>query len=259
MRCPKCGYISFDHAESCSKCKKDISGSTEVEGTTYQASAPSFLKIPGTSSIPVAETDDSDASTEIAFDGGDEFDFSDPDLEVLVADDEQDEIAVGDEGEEVVAFEEAELGDAEGDFQIESDDEGVAFDFELEGDDDEPIAAPTLDVPDALADISDLAPPEPAASPAVNDAMSLSLDDEVSLDEDLDLDGLDLDLGLGGDTPVAGEDLSLSLDDISLPTGDADGMGDLSMNLDLGGLDDSPAPKKEKSAGSLDDLSLSLD
>ena len=46
MRCPKCGYISFDHMETCLKCKKDISDSAEVEGTTYHAASPSFLRVP---------------------------------------------------------------------------------------------------------------------------------------------------------------------------------------------------------------------
>lgn len=51
MRCPKCGYISFDHVETCLKCKKDISGKVDVVGTTYHAAAPSFLKV-GLTSTP---------------------------------------------------------------------------------------------------------------------------------------------------------------------------------------------------------------
>ena len=45
MRCPKCGYISFDHLATCLNCKKDISEiSSTAQGTTYNAAAPMFLK-----------------------------------------------------------------------------------------------------------------------------------------------------------------------------------------------------------------------
>ena len=34
MRCPKCGYISFDHLEQCLKCKKNIKAvSDNMHGT----------------------------------------------------------------------------------------------------------------------------------------------------------------------------------------------------------------------------------
>lgn len=46
MRCPKCGYISFDHQETCTKCQKYIGDVVaEIKGTTFSAKAPSFLKI----------------------------------------------------------------------------------------------------------------------------------------------------------------------------------------------------------------------
>ena len=44
MRCPKCGYISFDHMSSCSKCGRDISElATELQGTSIKADTPTFL------------------------------------------------------------------------------------------------------------------------------------------------------------------------------------------------------------------------
>jgi len=46
MRCPKCGFISFDHLETCKKCHKyigDIIG--EINGTTYEAEAPRYLSV----------------------------------------------------------------------------------------------------------------------------------------------------------------------------------------------------------------------
>ena len=258
MRCPKCGYISFDHMETCLKCNKVIPEGIEAEGTTYQESAPSFLQVPqGYDSV-----DESASDSEIEFGGGDEkFEFADPDLDVLVDEGEGLEFQGSDDSEGVIDFEEADLGDAGSDFQLDGDDAGDGlddFDFELEDDGEELAAAPSLNVPDELSDISDLAPPEQRQTGS-GDSMNLSLDDEMSMDEDLDLDGLDLDLGLGGDSTDADIDLSLSLDDIDLTAEDDIDMDGLSMDLDLGGLGESPAPKKEKSSGSLDDLSLSLD
>ena len=46
MRCPKCGYTSFDHLATCKKCLKSLADvSATVNGTTYDAVAPLFLKI----------------------------------------------------------------------------------------------------------------------------------------------------------------------------------------------------------------------
>lgn len=46
MRCPKCGYTSFDHLDTCKKCHKSlVDVATTVNGTTYDAVAPLFLKI----------------------------------------------------------------------------------------------------------------------------------------------------------------------------------------------------------------------
>ncbi len=253
MRCPKCGYISFDHVETCLKCNKAISGSQEAEGTTYQASAPSFLQVPQ-GNDPVEETT---SDSEIEFGGAeDEFEFADPDLDVLVEEGEDIELQGNDDSEDVINLE-----DAGSDFQLEADEAGSDigdFDFELEDDGEELAAPPSLNVPDELSDLSDLAPPVQGQADS-GDSMNLSLDDDMSMDEDLDLDGLDLDLGLGGDSDDADIDLSLALDDIDLSAEDDSDLDGLGLDLDLGGLGESPAPKKEKSSGSLDDLSLSLD
>ncbi|MCF8057615.1 MAG: hypothetical protein K9K37_13390 [Desulfocapsa sp.] len=248
MRCPKCGYISFDHVETCLKCQKNIAGSTEVQGTTYQAASPSFLKVVnGYDSV-----DESDSSTEVGFEGpDDEFDYSDPDLNVLVDGEKETDFGDMDEPEDMLSLEDSDLGAAAGDdFQIETDEGG--FDFEFEAGAEEQGADLSLNLPDELSDISDLAPPERGQTV---DSMSLSLDD------DLDLDDLDLDLGLGGESSEVDDDLSFSLDDLDLSVEDDSGLGGLDMDLDLGGLDEkeSPAPKSEKSSGSLDDLFLSLD
>ncbi|RUM46100.1 MAG: hypothetical protein DSY80_02620, partial [Desulfocapsa sp.] len=78
MRCPKCGYISFDHVDTCLKCNKDISDNVEVEGTTYHAAAPSFLKVPGREKQE-EENDFVQDGSELV---DEEFELSDPDLDV---------------------------------------------------------------------------------------------------------------------------------------------------------------------------------
>lgn len=44
MRCPKCGYISFDRQRSCGKCSNDLTAVSELlQGTAGKATAPFFL------------------------------------------------------------------------------------------------------------------------------------------------------------------------------------------------------------------------
>jgi len=44
MRCPKCGFISFDHLTSCAKCGKDIAEvASELQGTSIKLETPMFL------------------------------------------------------------------------------------------------------------------------------------------------------------------------------------------------------------------------
>ncbi|MHB1015971.1 MAG: hypothetical protein ACYC2W_11930 [Desulfurivibrionaceae bacterium] len=44
MRCPKCGYISFDRQRSCGRCSNDLTAVAEqLQGTVGKAAAPFFL------------------------------------------------------------------------------------------------------------------------------------------------------------------------------------------------------------------------
>ena len=46
MRCPKCGFISFDNLAVCKKCKKNIGDAlAEINGTAHNAVVPLFLKL----------------------------------------------------------------------------------------------------------------------------------------------------------------------------------------------------------------------
>ncbi|PIE65381.1 MAG: hypothetical protein CSA26_03400 [Desulfobacterales bacterium] len=197
MRCPKCGYISFDNIETCLKCNKPITAGA-FSGSTYNVEAPSFLKFT-TSQTP----DDFEGDT--GMDG--EIEFEDPDLELLIDDDDEPDFRLDDENtddddralSETFAEDEA-FGDDEedepsltadlGQFEDVQEDEEI-FRFDDEDDNDEPeanvidenepeaidersdteteAAADTeepvagtspLDIPDELTDISDLSPPE---------------------------------------------------------------------------------------------------
>ena len=44
MRCPKCGYISFDYQDSCGNCATSLAGALgEIQGTVRKVQAPNFL------------------------------------------------------------------------------------------------------------------------------------------------------------------------------------------------------------------------
>jgi hypothetical protein len=100
MRCPKCGFISFDHLTSCAKCRKDIAEvASELQGTSIKVETPMFL---GTALAAYADRETS---------------FEEHAMEV----DEGIDFSMDDEG---VGEEAVEVADAE---------ENVDFSFEAEG------------------------------------------------------------------------------------------------------------------------------
>ncbi len=200
MRCPKCGYISFDHAETCSKCKKDISAQSEqLSGTILMAEAPAYLQFNMTESDGMGVGRGIDVSP-------DETKFqADPAAAV-----ENEEPETGDE----IAFDfpEEDSGSSGADGQNESED----FDLPLNDDDEieivmeEEESADTPQVDFSGLDISDLAPPgaernaaeeltlegveeavESASSVAPSAAVTSGLGGAAGL-EDLSMDGIDL-------------------------------------------------------------------
>lgn len=259
MRCPKCGYISFDHLENCVKCNKDITEvSSSLFGSTYKIPAPNFLKIPGKK-----EEDFSDQGDFLEDETIDEVDeYVDEDLDILIEDDEPDtdgEIRFAEDSETEVELKSSEAdqqedpeGEIEIDFsQFEDDDEPEVNLFDDDDAEEEEQQEPAVrqmparELPDELSDMSDLAhpgkSPEPAR-PAESSSSDLS---------DLELDDLYFDLGLDDideDQPAkkeAPEESILSLDDIDFSEALADGSSkkksgsmddDLDFDLDLGGL-----------------------
>lgn len=176
MRCPKCGYITFDHLETCTKCRKNIAAaSQQMAGTIYKAETPAFLQ------FEVHESDTgNDASVDLLSED-EEFELDMPaggndgvDVELSLEKDtlERDEdldLDFMDESVEALGI--GRKDDDEFDLAF-SDDESIGLDLDgkdaAEGEDD-----PQLDFSEL--DISDLAPP--VADEAELDSAELTLDD----------------------------------------------------------------------------------
>ena len=254
MRCPKCGYISFDHLEQCLKCKKNISAvSDTMHGTVFNVAAPSFLQ------LSPRRDEDSQIDDAFADDLGSDDEFIDEDLEVLV----EDESSTGaDAGVDAVPLRD---GKASADDE-ESEDREIEIDLSQFEDAEDRNEAPaetknfqkerdaqplSLDLPAELDDLSDLAPPSrgiqaeksESKAAAKRAAASFGMDD---MDFDLGLGDLGADLA-GGPDPA--KETMLALDDIDFsetltnsrekPSGKASGADmeeDLNFDLDLGGL-----------------------
>jgi len=145
MRCPKCGFISFDQLGTCKKCNKNISELTgEFEGTVFAAPVPPFLHFePGSVGAGIQENENDLSLSDVSElaglslaegednspDSGDD-ETTDAEVEGVVAFDDFEEV---EEGNEVILETEEEQ-------RVETDDD-LQLDF---GD----------------IDISDLAPPE---------------------------------------------------------------------------------------------------
>ncbi len=252
MRCPKCGFISFDNLESCLKCNKDISAATKAfQGSIQNVATPSFLKF----SVP-----DDDIRIEGAAEVGGEIEFADPDLEILVDDEEaQDQIdfnldgaddpddnlplaadfdegaTFGDDGEDDIDLS-ADLGQFE---DVPEEDTFSFDDFDEESEVSEEAELPDMDLPDELNDISDLLPPDSIPEEEVS-AEQVEKPVKAEPEDDLDFSNLDFDLS-GAEEVTAGQ----SAVDKTAQDGEYEGVSpldatdmdeDLDFELDLGGL-----------------------
>jgi len=256
MRCPKCGYISFDHLEQCLKCKKDISAvSDTMHGTVFNVAAPSFLR------LSTKQDEDSEINDVFVDDLGSEDEFIDEDLEVLVEDEVLTESDTGVDaaalrrgGDTPVDDEDLQDREIEIDLsQFEDNDDHKGAPAEIKNFQKEHVVAPlTLDLPTELDDLSDLAPPSRATQaeksepkPVTQRAVAGSGMDD--LDFDLGLGDLGADLADDGSDPA--KETMLALDDIDFsetltksrakPSGRSSGTDmdeDLNFDLDLGGL-----------------------
>ncbi len=254
MRCPKCGYISFDHLKECRKCSKNIATiSAGLFGSTYNIEVPTFLKLDRQAREEPSQQ--MELGEEQSFDADD--DYIDDELAVLIEDEDADEEGsinfAEDTPARMAATDDDELNDGEIEIDF-SQFEEAAEKVDLSRPDPTPQPKKRnnvkIDVPPALSDISDLARPaqysEKKASPgnpAGPDFSDLDLDD---LNFDLALDGLDDDAKKG---PVIPEKDLLSLEELDFSEALAEGDPapakktmdldldlDLDFELDLGGL-----------------------
>jgi len=251
MRCPKCGYISFDHLENCLKCKKNIKEASDaLQGGVFHVVAPVFLNL----QAQEEESEEFDllAEGEVAEDEmmAEEFD--------IVMEEESAEesgeatiLEVGqNEGEEdgSIDFEisldegqEAEITIDPGLFDDDAEIEDQIFDNQRDNLSEKGTDDLEIEIPEELVDMSDLAPPEEVKLSGFD-----SPDDLNSLD--IDLDGLDFNLDSG--TP-AGDGSVESLKEVV-------SLGDIDFSDTIG----SPGGKKSKKSKVMDmddDLNFDLD
>jgi len=257
MRCPKCGYISFDNLDTCLKCSKDISEATQAfQGSTLKVETPSFLK------ISAKEDDGLEIEGAAEMDG--DIEFADPDLEILVDEDEDDEGGIDfnlDEDEDVndddaalaQEFGEVEsFGDDDDDLDLSADlgqfedvSEEDTFSFEDDDDAEEELETIPMDIPDELADISDLSPPDSSAAEeaVVEFEQAEKVEDQspAEPEDDLDFSNMDMDFDFGDvdeAEDIAAMDESVASSDTKRAAGisPSDMDEDLNFDLDLGGL-----------------------
>ncbi len=217
MRCPKCGYISFDQIDKCLRCGKNIENtSAEVNGAVYNVPAPNYLIM----------TPSADVGEEVA---GDEMDFSSDD--VVLGAEAVEEVDFNFDDAETAAAAPVQVEDPgeEGGIEMDTDffatpaaEEPVAEVFEVEEEGEETLSLSlddaelshgeefvserpfeeheSLEFDDGGMELSldvdfDDVPETPPTPAAASPLGELSMDDF-----DLDLDLGDLDLGLGNDS-----------------------------------------------------------
>ena len=148
MRCPKCGFISFDHLTSCTNCGRDISEvASELQGTSIKVETPMFL------SGALAALSESEASFEEHAMDAEVDEGIDFDMEMEVEEEEAIEMGAAEEdvdfsfeeeAEEIVALEleaeaeekpaseETEESFEEIDFMDAADEEEGGLEFDLD-------------------------------------------------------------------------------------------------------------------------------
>ena len=248
MRCPKCGYTSFDHNENCPKCKKDLTGTREMLNLLPVAAVES----PFIESLfgPPAEPEEPD----FVEDAEHLDQYEGPSDE----DQEEEGITLGEEMEEIQLADGADEGGEP--ISLADDDAGeIVFspeDYGLEGAGEE-VAELTLEPEEDLGEVE----------------MEFSMDDldteeETVADVDLDLDG-EMELSMD-DLDVDEEtvaDTALDMDGDSAPSTAADAslsVGE-TMILEPGARPEEPAAEAESPAAGPafddadDDLILDLE
>lgn len=171
MRCPKCGFISFDHLTSCAKCGRDVSQvAAELQGTSIKVETPMFL-----SEALAAFSESGESFEEHAMEAevGQDVDF---DMEMEAETEEPAEMAGAAEGEVDFSFEDEAPGMAAAEEPaVEATEESFEeLDF-VEAAEEEEEGGLEFELEDFMEDIDE---DEPASSST-----------EVEADVDIDLGG----------------------------------------------------------------------
>ena len=192
MKCPKCGYVSFDHNQACPKCKKDISEErNKLNLPHFEPSVPFLLG---------ALTGEAD---EAAMD----IDIAAPGIQPVSGYEEEIEVE-----EEVAPFleEEEDVASLDDDLEISMEEEWSPADVEEE----ESVLA------ESFPDIElDEGPRKAAESEESLDDLSLDLEEVEEPpggENDLELTSMDEIEGAGG------EELSFDFDDLTTESGPSD-------------------------------------
>ncbi len=241
MRCPKCGFISFDHIDSCLKCTKDIKEtSTDLQGTTFNAASPSFL------TAFAGDDLDIEINGEIDYP---ELDSASEDYnEELLSENLGDDFSLEDLGMEDGVSESVETDGGEEDFDLGDLDDTLTMDlgqFEDGGDDSSDIEA-DIDL-DSIK--------EPEAEPDEQPDSEFAADETVESATDLteDLTGFDEDFGeelenMARDFESLDDESDL-VDGFDFESQDESSVEDI---VDFGSMEDLP----ESSAADVDIVSL---
>ena len=215
MRCPKCGYTSFDYNQVCPKCNKDISTEqVKMNLPSYKPDPPSLLE------AFIGDTDDS--QTGLGDDSSSEYEAVAPDESMELDDSgglEGEEISVDDSQEIEMSLDADDSGELEisvddgGGSEISVDDSGEVEDVgEMEISTGESIPDFDLEVSDTdeIVFETDEISPEESETP-------LSMPDEGDGQEEISLDLGDL-TEEGTSTETSGGDeemLAIDLGDLS--------------------------------------------
>jgi hypothetical protein len=199
MRCPKCGFISFDHLASCSKCGRDISEvASELQGTSIKVDPPMFLS---GALAAFAESEESfeEHAMEDDVAGGIDFNMEMED-EAVEMDAAAEDVDFSFEEEEE-AFDVAPEEDA--DFEIVEEEEGADISLAeaeaeeagiAEEDVDIELEAEAEDTFEELDFMSSVDEEEGGLEFDLEDFIEDRDDDEPQTSGDADVEGLDLDL-----------------------------------------------------------------
>jgi len=220
MRCPKCGFISFDSLDLCRKCNKPLgSVSVMLRGSACNCQAPVFLRF----FKPTEEMETLDPLVNVI----EEVEIEEPDLSAISKRASATMQSATSNNLSAIASPQPAMVSSDGQFAPlawPEKEESAAFSADDKQTSGFAPVGTSMELPPDLADISDLAPPEQPVE-------FIEGEDDFNLDLDLDL-GFDL-------RDVEEDDSEFEETVVGARKGEAgpvDMDSDLDFELDLGGL-----------------------